>query len=260
MMISRRNFVASLSLLPAALAAAAEVRLPTNRNVKWALSSALWNYFPALPFTDILDVMSVCTIAMSALLAGLSLPGLYGQQPQQRCATISEIQGGVNSIVAKAHGDDTLSACLVDFKVIDDRTYTGVYLVRNGKPRRLKTYIDAGASGPLIWSPDSSSFAVNWTRGGANGPWFVDIFNAKTGIWRTLHTEAGGEFVKAAGCDPLRQNDLVNIQMKEWPSVDMAVIEVSVDTVASSCKSDKIMTPARFKIRIPSGEIISREP
>src|ERR1039458_8498520 len=57
MMISRRNFVASLSLLPAALAAAAEVRLPANRNVKWALSSALWNYFPALPFTDILDVM-----------------------------------------------------------------------------------------------------------------------------------------------------------------------------------------------------------
>ena len=25
--------------------------------MKWALSSALWNYFPAMPFTDILDVM-----------------------------------------------------------------------------------------------------------------------------------------------------------------------------------------------------------
>ncbi len=57
MMINRRNFVASLSLLPAALASAAEAQLPANRNVKWALSSALWNYFPALPFTDILDVM-----------------------------------------------------------------------------------------------------------------------------------------------------------------------------------------------------------
>ena len=57
MNIDRRKFVASLSLLPAALASAAEGKLPANRNVKWALSSALWNYFPALPFTDILDVM-----------------------------------------------------------------------------------------------------------------------------------------------------------------------------------------------------------
>ena len=32
-------------------------RLPANRNVKWALGSNLWNYFPRVPFTDILDVM-----------------------------------------------------------------------------------------------------------------------------------------------------------------------------------------------------------
>jgi sugar phosphate isomerase/epimerase len=57
MMINRRSFIASLSLLPAVLAAASERRLPANRNIKWALSSALWNYFPAVPFTDILDVM-----------------------------------------------------------------------------------------------------------------------------------------------------------------------------------------------------------
>jgi sugar phosphate isomerase/epimerase len=55
-MISRRNFLASLSLLPAALAAA-ENSLPANRNIKWALTSALWNYRPPCPFTDILDVM-----------------------------------------------------------------------------------------------------------------------------------------------------------------------------------------------------------
>ena len=55
-MISRRTFVASLALLPAALARA-QSPLPANRNVKWAVSAALWNYFPAVPFTDILDVM-----------------------------------------------------------------------------------------------------------------------------------------------------------------------------------------------------------
>jgi sugar phosphate isomerase/epimerase len=32
-------------------------RLPVNKNVKWALGSNLWNYFPRVPFTDILDVM-----------------------------------------------------------------------------------------------------------------------------------------------------------------------------------------------------------
>ncbi len=55
-MINRRNFIASLSLLPAALVDA-QKRMPANRNIKWALSAALWNYFPPCPFTSILDVM-----------------------------------------------------------------------------------------------------------------------------------------------------------------------------------------------------------
>jgi sugar phosphate isomerase/epimerase len=55
-MISRRSFVASLSMLPALLAGA-ENRTPANRNIKWALSSLLWNALPPGPFTDILDVM-----------------------------------------------------------------------------------------------------------------------------------------------------------------------------------------------------------
>jgi sugar phosphate isomerase/epimerase len=46
----------SLALIAASLARAAE-RLPANRNVKWGLGSTLWNYFPRVPFTDILDVM-----------------------------------------------------------------------------------------------------------------------------------------------------------------------------------------------------------
>src|SRR5579864_3821140 len=32
-------------------------RLPANKNVRWALGSNLWNSFPPVPFTDILDVM-----------------------------------------------------------------------------------------------------------------------------------------------------------------------------------------------------------
>jgi inosose dehydratase len=47
---------AVLAAMAASLARAAG-RLPANRNVRWALGSNLWNYFPRVPFTDILDVM-----------------------------------------------------------------------------------------------------------------------------------------------------------------------------------------------------------
>src|SRR3954451_14926507 len=46
----------ALALFTAALARAAG-RLPVNKNVRWALGANLWNSFPRVPFTDILDVM-----------------------------------------------------------------------------------------------------------------------------------------------------------------------------------------------------------
>jgi inosose dehydratase len=46
----------ALALMSASLARAAG-QLPANQNVKWGLGSNLWNYFPRVPFTDILDVM-----------------------------------------------------------------------------------------------------------------------------------------------------------------------------------------------------------
>lgn len=55
MKMNRRNFLASVPALSATLAAGA--RLPTNQNVRWALSSALWRHLPPCPFTNILDVM-----------------------------------------------------------------------------------------------------------------------------------------------------------------------------------------------------------
>jgi sugar phosphate isomerase/epimerase len=46
----------ALGLFAATLVRAAG-KLPVNKNVKWALGSNLWNYFPPVPFTEILDVM-----------------------------------------------------------------------------------------------------------------------------------------------------------------------------------------------------------
>src|SRR3984885_6343429 len=51
--ITRRQ---ALAFMTGMLARAAG-RLPKNQNVKWALGSNLWNFFPHVPFTDILDVM-----------------------------------------------------------------------------------------------------------------------------------------------------------------------------------------------------------
>ena len=52
-MIERRAFLATLA---AGLASAAE-RLPSNRNIKWAVSAGLWSHYPLAPFTEVLDVM-----------------------------------------------------------------------------------------------------------------------------------------------------------------------------------------------------------
>ena len=51
--ITRREALAAMAVTLARAAG----RLPANRNVKWGLGSNLWNYFPRVPFTDILDVM-----------------------------------------------------------------------------------------------------------------------------------------------------------------------------------------------------------
>jgi sugar phosphate isomerase/epimerase len=56
MKMNRREFAAACTTLAASLARAASDR-PANRNIRWALSEALWRYYPPAPFTDMLDVM-----------------------------------------------------------------------------------------------------------------------------------------------------------------------------------------------------------
>lgn len=46
----------AIALLAGSMVRAAG-KLPANQNVKWALGTNLWNSFPRVPFTDILDVM-----------------------------------------------------------------------------------------------------------------------------------------------------------------------------------------------------------
>jgi len=55
MKTDRRAFLAALPALSVTLATATP--LSANRNIRWALSTGLWDHYPACPFTDILDVM-----------------------------------------------------------------------------------------------------------------------------------------------------------------------------------------------------------
>ena len=88
MRISRRSFLASLSLLPAVLARA-QARLPSNKNVKWAVSAALWNYFPKGPFTDILDVMQE-TGFIGIRITGF--PGILNKYGLTAAQMLAEVQ------------------------------------------------------------------------------------------------------------------------------------------------------------------------
>jgi sugar phosphate isomerase/epimerase len=56
MVMNRRELIATLSMLATNLARA-DRNIPANQNIKWALSEALWRYYPPAPFTDMLDVM-----------------------------------------------------------------------------------------------------------------------------------------------------------------------------------------------------------
>ena len=56
MNMNRREFAAILATLVTTLGQAQRKR-PANRNIKWALSEALWRYYPPAPFTEMLQVM-----------------------------------------------------------------------------------------------------------------------------------------------------------------------------------------------------------
>jgi sugar phosphate isomerase/epimerase len=89
MTIDRRQFLASLSLFLAAKAHALS-SVPANRNVKWALSEALWRSFPPCPFTDILAIMQE-TGFIGVRLAGFPhVLAQYGLTQEQMVREVSK--------------------------------------------------------------------------------------------------------------------------------------------------------------------------
>jgi hypothetical protein len=182
-----------------------------------------------------------------------------GQSPTKACPGVAEIKGGLNTIVQKSP-DGQFLACLVDYGENSFHTYTGVFLVRNGAVRLLKSYVDAGPSGPLSWSPDSQKFEVTWTSGTPGGTRSVDIFTASTGGWKTLGLDAGRGLLLQYQCNPKRDKDLISIQWGHWISAEEAIIEVSIDPITALCRREGMMDPVKFRVRVPSGLVIKREP
>ena len=189
------------------------------------------------------------------LSAGASL----GQSPSPSCPGVTAIPGAINAIVQDSRAGDMI-ACLIDYKDTDTHTYTGAYLIRNGTARLLKTYLDAGPSGPVSWSPDSMRFAVTWTGGGPGGLASIDVFEINTGKWRTLGLEAGRSLLLQYACNSNKGNRLVSQKWVRWISSEEGIIEVSVDPISALCQKEGIMDPVKFRVRVPSGAVITREP
>ncbi len=84
----------AVTLLASSLARAAG-RLPANKNVRWALGSNLWNYFPAVPFTDILDVMRDTGFIGVRLTGYPGILKLYGMKPKYKI-TAAELEKEVS--------------------------------------------------------------------------------------------------------------------------------------------------------------------
>jgi inosose dehydratase len=145
-MISRRNFIASLALLPAALADA-ESSLPANRNIKWALSSALWRYFPPAPFTSMLDVMQE-TGFIGVRLAGFPrLLDEYGLTAAQMEREVSK--RNLHVVTISWNGE------------LEDPAHRQQDL--NSAREAMKFLADFGANHLVVFSP-------NRTKPGANTP------------------------------------------------------------------------------------------
>lgn len=89
MKMNRREFVAALTVLATKLAQG-ESDKPANRNIKWALSEALWGYYPRGPFSDMLDVMQA-TGFIGVRLAGFPhILSDYQMTPAQMLREVSK--------------------------------------------------------------------------------------------------------------------------------------------------------------------------
>ena len=114
MTLNRRE---ALAVLGASLAGAAN-RLPANRNVKWAVSAALWNHFRQVPFTEILSVMAdtgFIGIRMTQFPGILETYGLSVQQ-MEREFTKRNLHVATISFNGPAHDPAQRKKVLADAK------------------------------------------------------------------------------------------------------------------------------------------------
>jgi hypothetical protein len=193
------------------------------------------------------------------VIAILWTSGCLGQHQSLNCPGVTAIKDALNAI-SEPSPDALLTACLVDYKETETHTYTGVFLVRSGTPRLLKTYIDAGPSGSLAWSPGSRRFAVTLSSGGPAGIWSIDIFNSSTGAWKAVGEEAGHDLLQSYQCKINKERELISAKWDHWITSDEAVIQVSIDPIVALCQREGLMDPVKFRVRIPSGSIVNREP
>lgn len=145
-MMNRRDFIAALALLPAALARA-DGHMPANRKIKWAFSSALWRYQPPCPFTGILDVMKE-TGFIGVRLAGF--PKILDQYGLTAAQMQSEVSKRNLHVVTISWGGPLADPAARQQVLDSART-------------AMKFLADCGANHLVVFSPDRN-------RPGADSP------------------------------------------------------------------------------------------
>jgi sugar phosphate isomerase/epimerase len=101
--MTRREAVLALS----AMLQQNMMRLPANRNVRWALGSNLWNSFPGSKFTDILDVMKDTGFIGVRLTQYPQILAKYGITPQSMERELSARGLHVITISFNGRADDS---------------------------------------------------------------------------------------------------------------------------------------------------------
>jgi len=139
MRMNRREFVAALSVLAASVARARSL-MPANRNIRWALSEALWRYYPPAPFTDMLGVMQQTGFIGVRLASFPRILADYNLTPAQMLREVSRRNLHVVTISWNAPLHDPSQRQIV------------LESARNA----MKFLADFGASHLVVFSPNRS--------------------------------------------------------------------------------------------------------
>lgn len=197
--------------------------------------------------------MGVLLCSSASASSGADLPST--KNPQKSCATFKVLDSDSTNVSAISP-DGKYTVCVKENYEDKDGayTYTSVYLSRNGHTRRLGRYKDMTSTGNLLWAPDSSAFAWNFTYGGASSGWTTIIFDLKASRFFITERTASRDFHRRLlkACKEDETDD--NVYLLKWVDARSILIAVEAHPGGLDCRDP---APTEFyQVAAPSGRIL----